>query len=184
MTKEILDVVDENDKIIGQQSRELIHSQGLKHREVHVWFFNNLGQVLFQIRSKKVETSAGKLDATVGGHVDLGISYIQSAVREVKEETGLDIREKDLIFLDVIYLERIDDNGLINNAFKGTFAYEYNDSLDKLIPEPGKSDGFKWVNIDELLHLSPDDSRFSINARDSTYIKTIFGKVKDLMNEK
>ncbi|MBU1092137.1 NUDIX domain-containing protein [Patescibacteria group bacterium] len=183
MNEEILDIVDENDQIIGQEPRTAVHSQGLKHREVHVWFFNNKGQVLFQIRSKNVETSAGLLDATVGGHVDLGNTYLQSAVKEAKEEAGLDIKEENLIFLGVIYLERVDENGLINNAFKGTYAYEFNDSLDRLIPEKGKSDGFKWVYIKELFNLSDNDKHFAINAKDKEYVEKIFGGIQKIMNE-
>ena len=38
---ELLDVVDENDNIIGRDKRAVIHSKGLLHREVHVWLYNN-----------------------------------------------------------------------------------------------------------------------------------------------
>lgn len=36
-----LNIVDESANIIGEETRENIHNQGLLHREIHVWFYTN-----------------------------------------------------------------------------------------------------------------------------------------------
>ena len=36
--EEKLNIVDENDEIIGEEARGKIHKDGLLHRETHVWF--------------------------------------------------------------------------------------------------------------------------------------------------
>ena len=82
---EQINIVDENDRIIGQDSRTNIHKKGLRHREIWVWLYNDKSELLFQLRSKNAETCPGLLDATAGGHVDLNNDYEQAAVREVKE---------------------------------------------------------------------------------------------------
>lgn len=37
--KRKLNIVDEAGEIIGFDTRENIHNQGLLHREIHVWFY-------------------------------------------------------------------------------------------------------------------------------------------------
>lgn len=37
---EILDIVNENDEVMGQATRKEIHEKGLLHRVVEIWFFN------------------------------------------------------------------------------------------------------------------------------------------------
>lgn len=36
-----LNIVDEDGNIIGEETRENIHKQGLLHREIHVWFYTH-----------------------------------------------------------------------------------------------------------------------------------------------
>jgi len=41
--QEKLNIVDESDNIIGEDTRGHIHQKGLLHREIHVWIYNNEG---------------------------------------------------------------------------------------------------------------------------------------------
>lgn len=67
MPLEMLEVVDENDNIIGFETRAKVHEQGLLHREIHIFFITPNGEVIFQHRAKDKDTYPDKLDATVGG---------------------------------------------------------------------------------------------------------------------
>ena len=55
---------------------------------VGVWIFNPQGQVLLGRRLSKHGRGTW---APPGGHMEFGETPVQTAVREVKEETGLDI---------------------------------------------------------------------------------------------
>lgn len=70
--QELLDVVDEHDRVIGQATRERIHKEGLLHREIHVYFYNSVGDILFQKRGSDVDMNPDVLHSSVGGHVDAG----------------------------------------------------------------------------------------------------------------
>jgi len=48
---EIFDVVDENDQVIRQEKRSVVHAEKLIHRAVHVLVFNKRKEVLLQKRS-------------------------------------------------------------------------------------------------------------------------------------
>jgi len=89
MPDEIFDVVNENDEVIGQQTRKEVHRQGLRHRAVHVLVFNQRGQLFLQKRSLLKDTAAGKWDSSSSGHLDTGEDYDQCAIRELREEIGL-----------------------------------------------------------------------------------------------
>src|SRR3989338_9985388 len=97
-----LNIVDEAGNIIGIDSRENIHQQGLLHRETHVWFYTPKGEIIFQHRAKDKDTYPDLLDATVGGHVEIGSDYLKTALAEVAEETGLKIAADDLRFITMV----------------------------------------------------------------------------------
>ena len=157
--KDILNIVDENDEIIGQETREKIHSDGLLHREVHVYFVTPNKEIIFQHRAKDKDTFPDLLDATVGGHVEMGDSYEKTAVKEAEEETGLKIKASDLIFAGKIK-NRSEDRitGKINYAFLAVYLYVYTGDVSELKIEAGKALGFEVWAISDLLALD-DNSK-------------------------
>jgi isopentenyldiphosphate isomerase len=87
---EYLDVVDENDHIIGKNTRDNIHKFRKIHRGVHVLVINSEGEILVQKRSNSRRFYPGYLDTSVGGHPLSKESYEAAAVRETKQELGED----------------------------------------------------------------------------------------------
>jgi isopentenyl-diphosphate Delta-isomerase len=93
MREEIFDVVNERDEVIGQAPRREVHARKLWHRAVHVLVFNLRGEVFLQKRSMQKDTAAGLWDSSSSGHLDSGEGYDACAVRELREEIGLDLSE-------------------------------------------------------------------------------------------
>jgi isopentenyldiphosphate isomerase len=91
MKEEIFDVVNERDEVIGQRPRSEVHRLGLMHRAAHVLVFNTAGQVFLQKRSLKKDRQPGLWDSSASGHVDTGEDYDACAVRELREEIGLEL---------------------------------------------------------------------------------------------
>jgi len=89
MPEEIFDVVDENDRVIGQASRSEVHAQGLLHRAANVFVFDSQGRLLLQMRSATKDEFPQCYTSSASGHLDAGESYEQAAVRELHEELGL-----------------------------------------------------------------------------------------------
>jgi len=90
MKKESFDVVDTQDRIIGEAFRHEVHGNpNLIHRVVHVLIFNSQNELYLQKRSAAKDMHPGKWDTSVGGHVDKGESYQSAAVREMAEELGI-----------------------------------------------------------------------------------------------
>lgn len=155
MANNRLNIIDESGKIVGQESRDVIHQKGLLHREIHVLFYTPEGEMIFQHRGKDKDTYPDLLDATVGGHVEIGNSPIETAIKETKEETGFSILENDLEFIKFIKHKSFDKvTARINNAVKAEYAYCYRGNINKLKIEKGKALGFEAWPIKKLLNIS------------------------------
>jgi isopentenyldiphosphate isomerase len=89
--EEIFDVVDERDEVVGRAARSEVHRRKLRHRAVHVLVFNRRGEVFLQKRSMLKDTARGKWDSSASGHLASGEDYAAGAVRELREEIGLDL---------------------------------------------------------------------------------------------
>jgi 16S rRNA (adenine1518-N6/adenine1519-N6)-dimethyltransferase len=86
---EIFDVVNEQDEVTGQASRHDVHERGLLHRAVHIFVFNQAGELFLQKRSQWKDRNPGVWDSSAAGHVNAGDDYDATAARELKEELGV-----------------------------------------------------------------------------------------------
>jgi isopentenyldiphosphate isomerase len=181
--REKLDVVNENDEVVGQETREQIHKEGLLHREIHIWFITSDGQLIFQHRAKDKDTYPDLLTAAVGGHVDLGMSYEDTAVKEMEEETGLKVKITDLHFLKKMRIRSVDGStGKINNTIRMQYAYIYKGNISDLKIEKGKAIGFEAWPIDKMFKLSEDEKKHFIPLYYSPDFLELFKSVRSLLH--
>lgn len=117
MPDELFDVIDENDQVIGQEMRSVVHQRGLWHRGVHILLFTRDGRMLVQQRSKDRPHAPSTLDCSVSEHLKAGEDYPDAAVRGLAEELGVaGIELQPLIKFKMNYGP--DDNE-ISAIFKG-----------------------------------------------------------------
>ena len=93
MPDEIFDVVNERDEVVGRNTRGEVHRLGLMHRAVHVLVFNARGDLFLQKRSMRKDRQPGLWDSSASGHLDSGEDYDACAVRELREELGVQVAE-------------------------------------------------------------------------------------------
>ena len=86
---ELFDVVDSEDRVVGQATRGEVHAKGLLHRSVHIFVFNSQGDLFLQKRAMTKDENPGYWDSSAAGHVDAGEDYQTSAYRELMEELGI-----------------------------------------------------------------------------------------------
>jgi isopentenyl-diphosphate delta-isomerase type 1 len=93
---EIFPIVNENDEVIGKITRKEAHkSPQITHRASIILVFDKQGGFLIQKRSLTKDTSPGCWSCSVGGHVDYGEKYLDVAVRETKEELGINVNSEN-----------------------------------------------------------------------------------------
>lgn len=91
---ELMDLVDENDVVIGQKLRSEIYADKVfNFRVVNGFIVNAKGELWVPRRSAHKRRYPSCLDFSVGGHVESGESYEQAFAREVEEELNLDVAQ-------------------------------------------------------------------------------------------
>ncbi len=88
--EEYLDVINQTDVVLRQETRTAVHAQGLWHRGVHVFLFTPDGRLLIQKRSAARSAYASLWDGSVSEHVRAGEGYVEAAQRGLKEELGVE----------------------------------------------------------------------------------------------
>lgn len=86
---EILDIVDENDEVIGQAPRGEAYAHGLRHRCVSILARDAEDRIFVHRRTPTKLVFPSLYDMFVGGVVGAGESYDEAALREAEEELGV-----------------------------------------------------------------------------------------------
>ncbi|QIY61836.1 MULTISPECIES: NUDIX domain-containing protein [unclassified Streptomyces] len=86
---EILDIVDENDVVVGESPRGEAYARGLRHRCVFVQARDADGRLFVHRRTATKLVFPSLYDMFVGGVVGAGESYDAAALREAEEELGV-----------------------------------------------------------------------------------------------
>lgn len=86
---EILDIVDENDRVVGQAPRRRVYAERLRHRAAFVLVRDGAGRIFVHRRSARKLVFPSHYDMFVGGVVGAGETYDEAARREAAEELGV-----------------------------------------------------------------------------------------------
>lgn len=123
--EEIFDIVDEYDRVIGQSTRGEVHRLGLRHRAVHILIFNDRGEVFLQKRSRSKDLFPGCWDSAAAGHLDRGEAYIVAAIRELREEIGLELSDplEELLYLEAVAQTGMEFVRVYRGTANGPFTY-------------------------------------------------------------
>ncbi len=92
---EMLDVVNDNDEVVGVLPRSVVWENGLQHnvRGVDIFLINERGEVLLQTRSLKKKYWPGGYDYSCGESLQSGEKYGDAVKRGLSEELGFAVSD-------------------------------------------------------------------------------------------
>ena len=98
---ELFDEIREDGSRTGVvKERGVVHEDGSLHPTVHTWIVRSNDKsgydLLLQKRSECKDSNPGCWDISSAGHVEAGHGYLESAIRELKEELGIDALPEQL----------------------------------------------------------------------------------------
>lgn len=86
---ELVDIVDEDDRVVATATRREVRRLALLHRCTYVLLRNAAGEILVHRRTDTKDIFPGAYDVFSGGVCAAGESYDECARREVAEEFGV-----------------------------------------------------------------------------------------------
>ena len=150
MAEEIFDVVDQDDRVLYQAPRSVVHANHWLHRAVHIFVFNSRGELLIHRRSATKDEAPLKYTSSASGHLSAGEDYATAAVRELEEELGL---KADVEFLGIFpaagAMTSFEHSGLYRTTTDDTPVFDPGEIL---------SGEFRTLSeIQQMVETNPDD---------------------------
>ncbi len=158
MNKEYFDILDENGNKIGKTKlRSEVHKDGDWHKAIHIWIINDNGDILLQRRCATKDSHPNMLDISCVGHLTVGDDSITGAIRELKEELNLDIKQEDLQFIKTLKRSSKYTETFINNEFDDLYILRTNKGIDDM--------KFQEEEISELFFVPYKEFKKMVNNR-------------------
>ena len=150
--EEQIDILNENGELTGEiRSRKEVHKLGLWHRANHIWILNSKGELLLQQRAKEKINHGGFWDVSAAGHISAGENWFNSALREIEEELGIKIVERELNYLGVTKRQNIVNNGTyIDNEFVDVYIIEKDIPLSKIVMQESEVKNIQYIFWEKL----------------------------------
>lgn len=148
---EQLDIINEQNEVIGTTGKSIAHKDGLLHRIVIGEMVNSKGEYCF-VKQAGNRQDPGTFVSPIGGHVGAGESIDDALIRECQEECGFAPTKFQFVGQTIYNREVIGRKE--NHLF---LVYKISTDLDPVLNH--ESVEFNWFSIKEiqsLLKSSPD----------------------------
>ncbi|MBS1683312.1 MAG: NUDIX domain-containing protein [Bacteroidetes bacterium] len=171
---ELWDIYDAAGKPTGEvlERTDDILPAGKYHVVVHIWLYNDKGEVLIQKRAPHVFWMPGKW-ATTGGSVISGEDSKTGALREVQEELGITLQPSDLKFISRVTRK---------SAFTDIYVAKTNATLATMKLEDAV-DAVKYVNVMDL-HEMIDYGHFVDYMETESYTANVMQRIFDKVEKR
>lgn len=160
---EFFDVLDEQGNKTGKiKARAEVHRDGDWHRAIHIWIANDKDEVLLQKRSPKKDSYPNMWDISSAGHLAAGEDSLTGAIREIKEELGVEISPSQFKLIGTRKKEDRPTPKFLNNEFNDVYLLRLSLDLDKITLQEDEVAEVKYVSIDQFRNM--------IKTRDKTLL--------------
>ena len=154
---EYLDVCDENGQPTGGiVSRDKAHRDGIRHRTAHVWVIREEKgriQVLLQKRSANKESFPGMYDTSSAGHIPAGCEPLDSALRELREELGIEAGDGQLCYIGAIcnrYEAQFRGKIFRDNEYCSVYLYREPLDAESLHLQAEEVERVDWFDLEQV----------------------------------
>ena len=130
---EFIDILNIKGELTGETAlKSEAHKNGWFHATVHIWFYTSNKKILLQKRALTKKIFPGLWDISVAGHIGTRETVLSAAKREVFEEIGLKLNEKDLIKIGTRIHQISHPNGIQDNEHHHVFITELKVPISEL----------------------------------------------------
>ena len=154
MAKEYFDILDENGNKTGKTKlRSEVHRDGDWHKGIHIWIFNNNGDILLQRRCATKDSNPNMIDISCAGHLTAGDDSLTGAIRELKEELDLDVTKEDLKLIKTLKRANKYTETFINNEFDDLYILITDKKIEDMKYQEEEISELMFVPYIEFKHM-------------------------------
>lgn len=180
---ELIDILTPEGKPTGKTAlKSEAHKNGWFHATVHIWLFTSDDKILLQKRAMTKKVFPGLWDISVAGHIGAGETILVAAQREVFEEIGLKLQEKDFIKIGTRIHQVKHLNGIIDNEHHHVFIAELKTPLSTLKIQEEEVDDIKLFNLKVLKDTKNLEN--VLLPRFHAYYCMVYDKIIEFKNKK
>ena len=148
---ELIDILTPEGKSTGKTAlKSEAHKNGWFHATAHIWFFTSDEKILLQKRALTKKVFPGIWDISVAGHIGAGEEVLEGAKREVYEEIGLILEDKDFIKIGTRIHQVNHENGIQDNEHHHVFIAELKTPISELTMQPEEVAGLELWDLKVL----------------------------------
>lgn len=143
---EFVDVYNDRHEKLGYSKDRKTLEKGENRLSCFIWVINDKDEILLQQRTANTKKMPNMWGTTAGG-AQAGDSSLSGAIRELKEELGIEVTKDEMIFIGSY--KRIND-------FVEVWLCKKDIDLKDLVLEPTEVQDSGWFSIDDFEKMIAD----------------------------
>jgi 8-oxo-dGTP pyrophosphatase MutT (NUDIX family) len=132
----------------------------------HIWFWKSddkTVEIMLQKRALTKPDRPGWYHISAGGHINVGETAVEAAIRECHEEMGFAIDPQKLHFVHSMRIIEKDPRDIVN-----VFLYRLNGD-EKFTYLDGEVDSYEWRTLENFKEISKDPSSNNLLPQGDLY---------------
>lgn len=164
----------------GATTEEFSQNPDLIMGNAHVWFWKKDSTGTHILLQKRAATKATKPDMyhiSAGGHINVGESSIEAALRETKEEMGIDLLPDELHYVGSTRIVELSPNSIVHvflYRLRGDENFTYLD---------GEVGSHEWRSLENFEEITKAADTHSLVNQGALYFGTLIDALKYVANE-
>lgn len=153
--------------------------KSLNMGNAHIWFWkkNQDGQIKIMLQKRgPVKKRPGWLHISVGGHINVGETALQAAVREAKEEMGYKVDPDKLYFVQTTRNFPRAPHDIVN-----VYLYRLEGS-ETFTHDDGEVESYEWHTLEHFNEMTKDPEHHKLVPMGDLYFGTLIAALEFVSN--
>lgn len=163
---EYIDILDEKGNLIGERkTREEVHKKGYWHRGIEVFIINSDKEILIQKRAANKKKHPNLWDFSCAGHLSAGDTSLSGAIREIEEELGIKVQEKNMQLIDTLIKSYSPKPEFFENEFQDIYLCLEDVPIQEIKLQKEEVADAKYIAFEDYKRFILEENKNFVNRK-------------------